>query len=69
MAPNVFLVPLEPHNPYRHNGIRKVYIQQLIDLFSILLLRGDIQRAKKAWAILVGTGVSQREILADEYTR
>ncbi|WRT70617.1 uncharacterized protein IL334_007615 [Kwoniella shivajii] len=37
----------------QHASIRKRWIQNIIDLLHSCLLKGDIERAKRAWAILV----------------
>ncbi|OCF78565.1 hypothetical protein I204_00505 [Kwoniella mangroviensis CBS 8886] len=38
---------------FQHPSIRKRWIQNLIDLLHFSLLKGDIERAKRAWSILV----------------
>lgn len=48
--------------------LRHAYIHSLAHLLHACLLRGDIDRAKRAWAILVGTvavHVSSRHVCAD----
>ncbi|WWD20637.1 hypothetical protein CI109_105113 [Kwoniella shandongensis] len=52
------LIPLNPNDVNRgstssHTPIRRVYIQNLTDLLHACLLRGDLDRAKRAWAILI----------------
>ena len=51
MAPNTY--SLRPHDPQKHESVRKIYIQNLTDLLHVCLLRGELERAKRAWAILV----------------
>jgi hypothetical protein len=51
MAPNTY--PLIPHNTHQSTSIRKSYIQNLTDLLHVCLLRGEVERAQRAWAILV----------------
>jgi hypothetical protein len=51
MAPNTY--PLIPHNTHQSTSIRKIYIQNLTDLLHVCLLRGEVERAQRAWAILV----------------
>lgn len=48
--------------------LRHAYIHSLAHLLHACLLRGDIDRAKRAWAILVGTvtvHVALRYVFAD----
>ncbi|WWC98638.1 hypothetical protein V866_005531 [Kwoniella sp. B9012] len=46
---------IQPNDPkaFQHPSIRKRWIQNLIDLLHFSLLKGDIERAKRAWSILV----------------
>ncbi|WVQ63239.1 uncharacterized protein L199_001390 [Kwoniella botswanensis] len=46
---------IQPNDPraFKHPSIRKRWIQNLIDLLHFSLLKGDIERAKRAWSILV----------------
>ncbi|WVW80927.1 hypothetical protein I302_102918 [Kwoniella bestiolae CBS 10118] len=48
-------VNIQPNDPqaFNHPSIRKKWIQNLIDLLHLSLLKGDTARAKRAWAILV----------------
>ncbi|KAK8850454.1 hypothetical protein IAR55_004372 [Kwoniella newhampshirensis] len=48
-------IPLHPNNVIRGNiiSVRRTYIQDLSDLLHACLLRGDVERAKRAWAILI----------------
>lgn len=45
--------PLVPHHSQQPTSIRRIYIQNLTDLLHVCLLRGDRDRATRAWAILV----------------
>ena len=61
MPPNAN--PLVPHSDHRSSGIRKLYIQNLTDLLHVCLLRGEIERARRAWAILVRVEISTKQAL------
>lgn len=49
---------LTPHSDYQPTSVRRIYVQNLTDLLHACLLRGEIKRAKRAWGILVGLGLS-----------
>jgi len=42
-----------PHDTQQETSIRGIYIQNLTDLLHVCLLRGEFERARRAWAILV----------------
>jgi hypothetical protein len=42
-----------PHDTQSPTSIRGTYIQNLTDLLHVCLLRGDTERARRAWSILV----------------
>ncbi|KAK4686329.1 RNA polymerase I-specific transcription initiation factor RRN11, partial [Tremellales sp. Uapishka_1] len=44
---------LVPHRDHSTTSIRRIYIQNLTDLLHVCLLRGEVERAKRAWAILI----------------
>ena len=44
---------IRPHSAARPTSIRKAYIQNLTELLHVCLLRGELDRAKRAWSILV----------------
>jgi len=46
-------LPLTPHHDHRSLGVRRIYIQNLTDLLHVCLLRGEVERARRAWGILV----------------
>jgi len=46
-------LPLTPHHDHRPWGVRRIYIQNLTDLLHVCLLRGEVERARRAWGILV----------------
>lgn len=45
--------PLVPNARDTPTSIRKIHIQNLVDLLHACLLRGDLIRARRAWSILV----------------
>ena len=42
-----------PHDTQHESSIRAIYVQNLVDLLHVCLLRQEIERARRAWAILV----------------
>lgn len=42
-----------PHDTQRHPTVRAAYIQNLVDLLHACILRRELDRARRAWAILV----------------
>lgn len=44
---------VQPNDPNRSNSVRGAYVHNLVDCLHACLLRGDLDRASRAWAILV----------------
>ena len=44
---------LQPHAINKSLSVRRAYIQKLTELLHVCLLRGELERAKRAWSILV----------------
>jgi hypothetical protein len=53
-------LPIAPHTAYRPTGVRKLHIQNLVDLLHACLLRGELDRARRAWAILVSRHMKEQ---------